>query len=298
MIFSLLSRSARRPIAAAFASRSGVGTAVAATAQFQHQFAIIQHQHQNTTQNRTFAKKIVDVRRSNQREVWSAYLSGQLSMDALFFEIDLNRSRTITVEEINYFMESVKSEGVDPKKFDLLQQLGTDHQLDKQEFSRWLGMATDVKNDGSGFAIKDEDSSSSSSSSSSDSDDEAEAAAAAPKKKIIDVRHGIQAMVWEHFLTKGTGATDLFKMIDLNKSRSISVSEITYFIESIGSKGVSYGKLTELKALGEDHELNEEEFYDWLGSATGVTLNEEGCVVEDHASSTRNDGAGCTPGQY
>ena len=104
-------------------------------------------------------------------------------------------------------------------------------------------------------------------------------------------------MVWDIFLTTGTHAPDLFKMIDLNRSSNISVEEISYFIDSIGGKGVSYGKLAELKARGEDHELDEEEFYAWLSDATGVNLNEEG-EEEFGLGSDSADGRGCTPGTW
>lgn len=180
---------------------------------------------------------------------------------------------------------------MNPKKFELLEQLGSDHQLDKKEFHRWLCMATDVKNDGTGFVTNNEsDSPSSSSDSSSD-----EEAAPPKKKKIVDARRGLQAMIWENFLTTGQQASDLFKMIDLNRSSKISVEEITYFIDSIGSKGISHGKFNELKALGEAHELNEAEFYEWLGSATGMELSDDG---EYEHSSVRDNGEGCTPGQW
>lgn len=261
----------------------------------QHHHRLHQHQRQQT---RNFGKKIVDVRRSNQREIWAAYLNGSIDESALFFEIDLNRSRTITVEEIEYFLDSVNREGVAPGKFELLQQLGQDHVLDKDEFHRWLVMATDVANDGSGFAMKEEDSSSSSS---SDSEDEATDAAsneAKPKRKVVDVRHSLQSMVWDVFLSKGTCAPDLFKMIDLNRSGKISVSEISYFVESIGNRGVSHGALMKLRELGDDHELDEGEFYEWLGDATGVPLGEDGEKLPEDVGSSRANAEGCTPGNW
>ncbi|KAL7529793.1 hypothetical protein ACHAXR_003156 [Thalassiosira sp. AJA248-18] len=251
-----------------------------------------------TAARRHFAKKIIDIRRSEQLSIWSAYLSGSTSETSLFAEIDLNKSGTISVEEIGYFLDSVDRSGVNPKKFELLEQLGSDHQLDKKEFHRWLCMATDVKNDGTGFVTNESDSSSSSSDSSSDEEASSSTAAdAAPpkKKKIVDARRGLQEIIWENFLTTGQQASDLFKMIDLNRSSKISVEEITYFIDSIGSKGISHGKFNELKALGEAHELNEAEFYEWLGSATGMELSDDG---EYEHSSVRDDGEGCTPGQW
>jgi len=313
-MFSLL-RSARSlsatSIATATRARQGPPTAAAAATSSLLPLAAHERggQSQSPSQSssshrRTFSKKIVDIRRSEQRAVWSSYLSGSLSPDELFAEIDLNRSRTITVEEINYFLESVAKKGVDEKKFDLLQRLGSDHELDKGEFRRWLAVATDVKNDGEGFVIRQEDEDSSSSSSSSDSDGDSESSSSTsnssqPKtpKKVVDARRGIQVMVWDTFLSTGNGAGDLFKMIDLNRSTSISVGEIHYFVRSIGARGVSQGKLNELMAKGEDHELDEEEFYEWLGDATGVELTEEG-ECDRGIVSGRGDAEGCTPGQW
>ena len=47
-------------------------------------------------------KKIVDIRRDEQRSVWDAYLLGSISADSVFQSLDLNKSGTITIEEINY----------------------------------------------------------------------------------------------------------------------------------------------------------------------------------------------------
>lgn len=219
---------------------------------------------------------------------------------------------------------------MDAKKFDLLQQLGSDHQLDRKEFEQWLRVATDVNSDGAELTKHE--------SSSSDLPNNESTVTSAPKKKVVDVRHGLQVVVWDYFLSTGTHASDLFKMIDLNRSNKvnfvvgllqwnvisallgvpilssrllrvcdprraclhlvkISVEEIAYFIDSIGGKGVDPSKLDGLKALGEDHELGEEEFYEWLSDATGVELNEDGEFEYQH-SSVRSDGEGCTPAQW
>ena len=238
--------------------------------------------------------------------MWSSYLTGKVSPNEFFIEIDLNKSGYISVDEINYFLDSVKRSGVDPTKFELLQQLGNEHRLDKQEFERWLRVATDVKNDGSELScVKDKDPSSSSDSSDDDDDDDKAAESRKPltplqkafptKKKVVDARHGIQSMLWEYFLTTGMGATDLFKMIDLNRSNSISVGEISYFIDSIGGRGVSYGKLSELRSSGSDHELSEQEFCAWLTDATGVEIKKE---EEEYSIGAIGDGESCTPGQW
>ena len=256
---------------------------------------------------RSFATKIVDIRRGEQKSAWQSYLSGSMSEASLFAQLDLNKSGTITVEEIDYFLDSVDRTGVDENKFRLLQQLGDDHMLDRREFHRWLCMATDVKNDGEGFRISDNEDSSSSSSSSSDDDDERDNgynddAVAKKASIVIDARRGLQSMVLETFLTTGHGASDLFKMIDLNRSNTISVEEISYFIDSVGGRGeFQWGELAKLAAMGKDHELTAEEFYEWLSDSTGVDLAED--VAEDEEkeneqSSIRDDAEGCTPGQW
>ena len=59
-------------------------------------------------------------------------------------------------------------------------------------------------------------------------------------------------------------------MIDLNRNNRISVDEISYFIDSVGAKGVDSTAFARLKARGEDHELSSKEFMAWLTSATGI----------------------------
>jgi len=216
----------------------------------------------------TGTKKIVDIRRDEQRNIWDAYLLGSISADSVFRSLDLNKSGIINVEEINYFMESVHKAGVSEEAFDLLQKLGEDHALDAEEFERWLCMGTELRRVNpalEGILDNLDDSSSSDS-----SDDEEDSTATSAPSKMVDARRGLQQLVWETFLSTGEHGTDLFKMMDLNRNGRISVDEITYFIDSIGAEGVDVAKFDKLKALGEDHELNNKEFISWLTSATGI----------------------------
>ena len=252
--------------------------------------------------NRSFsAKKIVDIRRDEQRSVWDAYLLGSISADSVFQSLDLNKSGTITIEEINYFMESVHKAGVSEEAFGLLQKLGEDHALDVDEFERWLCMGTELRRVNpalEGILDNLDDSSS------SDSSDDEEEASATSAPKMVDARRGLQQLVWETFLSTGEHGPDLFKMMDLNRNGRISVDEITYFMESVGAKGVDAAKFERLKALGEDHELNTKEFLAWLTSATGIDAaggDIGGGPVEDAGgehSPVRDNAEGCTPGQW
>jgi len=246
-------------------------------------------------------KKIVDIRRDEQRSVWDAYLLGSISADSVFQSLDLNKSGTITIEEINYFMESVHKAGVSEEAFDLLQKLGKDHALDVDEFERWLCMGTELRRVNpalEGILDNLDDSSS------SDSSDDEEEASATSAPKMVDARRGLQQLVWETFLSTGEHGPDLFKMMDLNRNGRISVDEITYFMESVGAKGVDAAKFERLKALGEDHELNTKEFLAWLTSATGIDAaggDIGGGPVEDAGgehSPVRDNAEGCTPGQW
>lgn len=225
-------------------------------------------------------KKVVDVRHSAQRECWEKYLASATNSDDLFAELDLNFSGTISVQEINYFLDSVEQKGVSSRAFATLQRLGEDHKLDAKEFKQWLNMATS----GSGTPpppqkqVQPEL-------------EEAKEGVTAPEKTSVDdVRHGLQNLVWKDYLSFGhhESGCDLFHMIDLDKNGNISVSEIKYFIESVGRKGVKEKEFDELLQMGDDHELDEEEFLEWLVSAADV---------EEHGDA-RFGASGCTPGQW
>ena len=247
-------------------------------------------------------KKIVDVRRDEQRNIWDAYLLGSISSESVFQSLDLNKSGTINVEEINHFMESVDKANVSDEALSLLQKLGEDHPLDAEEFERWLCMGTELRRVNpalEGILDNLDDSSSSDS-----SDDEEGSSSATGGDKIVDARRGLQVLVWDAFLSTGEHGPDLFKMIDLNRNNRISVDEISYFIDSVGAKGVDAAAFARLKARGEDHELNSKEFMAWLTSATGIDHAGDdigGGPVEDAGgehSPIRDNADGCTPGQW
>ena len=247
-------------------------------------------------------KKIVDIRRDEQRNIWDAYLLGSISSESVFQSLDLNKSGTINVEEINYFMESVDKANVSDEALSLLQKLGEDHPLDAEEFERWLCMGTELRRVNlalEGILDNLDDSSSSDS-----SDDEEGSSSATGGDKIVDARRGLQVLVWDAFLSTGEHGPDLFKMIDLNRNNRISVDEISYFIDSVGAKGVDAAAFARLKARGEDHELNSKEFMAWLTSATGIDHaggDIGGGPVEDAGgehSPIRDNADGCTPGQW
>jgi Ca2+-binding EF-hand superfamily protein len=248
-------------------------------------------------------KKLVDIRRDEQRNVWDAYLLGSISSDSVFRSLDLNKSGTISVEEINYFMDSVHKANVSEEAFNLLQKLGEDHALDAEEFERWLCMGTELRRVNpalEGILDNLDDSSSS-----SDDEEEKGSSSATDSNNIVDARRGLQQLVWETFLSTGEHGPDLFKMIDLNRNGRISVEEISYFMDSVGGKGVDASKFSKLKALGEDHEVNSKEFMAWLTLATGIDHaggDIGGGPVEDaggeHSSPVRDNADGCTPGQW
>lgn len=283
-VISTTSRISSRNIARAAAPRSAL-------------FAIAPSSYNFST-----GKKIVDIRRDEQRNIWDAYLLGSISAESVFQSLDLNKSGTISVDEVNYFMESVHRAGVSDEAFSLLQKLGENHPLDVEEFERWLCMGTELRRVNpalEGILDNLDDSSSSDS-----SDDEEESSSAPGDTKMVDARQGLQRLVWDTFLSTGEHGSDLFKMIDLNRNNRISVDEISFFIESVGSKGVDAAAFARLKARGEDHELSSKEFMAWLTSATGIDHaggDIGGGPLEDAGgehSPIRDNADGCTPGQW
>ena len=173
-VISTASRASSRNVARAAAARSGP-------------FAVA------TGYNFSTGKKIVDIRRDEQRNIWDAYLLGSISAESLFQSLDLNKSGTISVEEINYFMDSVDKANVSDEAFSLLQRLGADHPLDVEEFERWLCMGTELRRVNpalEGILDNLDDSSSSDS-----SDDEEESSSATGGAKMVDARRGLQQLV-------------------------------------------------------------------------------------------------------
>mmetsp|Transcript_3955 Transcript_3955/g.8410 ORF Transcript_3955/g.8410 Transcript_3955/m.8410 type:complete len:263 (-) Transcript_3955:309-1097(-) len=205
-----------------------------------------------------FSTKVVDVRRAQQNNIWEDYLQSGAGAEDLFAELDLNYSNTISVLEINYFLESVSKKGVSEDAFQTLQKLGEDHELDLLEFKQWLGMATDVAQ----VEVSQPEPPVS-----KPKEEESPPNEPQPKKKLVDARHGLQKLVWDHYISTGKNGDDLFLMIDLNKNGKISPLEVSYFLESVGKQGVKEEAFTDLVAMGDDHDFTKDEFVDWLESS-------------------------------
>ena len=86
------------------------------------------------------------------------------------------------------------------------------------------------------------------------------------------------AKVWDAYLATdpssdgfAASAADVFRAIDVNRNLNVSVDELSAFLETVNSKGLNNETTTSfLKELGEDHELDEEEFRQFLNLATNV----------------------------
>jgi len=77
-----------------------------------------------------------------QKECWKGYLSTGRGSDELFESIDSDGSGTITVGEINHFVDSLDRKGIHPRSFKLLLEMTHDHQVTLEEFKSWLVIAT------------------------------------------------------------------------------------------------------------------------------------------------------------
>lgn len=85
------------------------------------------------------------------------------------------------------------------------------------------------------------------------------------------------AKVWDAYLATdpssdgfAVSAADVFRAIDVNRSLTVSVDELSAFLDTVNSKGLICDDTVTsfLKELGEDHELDEEEFRQFLNVAT------------------------------
>lgn len=65
-------------------------------------------------------------------------------------------------------------------------------------------------------------------------------------------------------------AADVFRAIDVNRNLTVSVDELSAFLDTVNSKGLVCNDTASsfLRELGEDHELDEEEFRQFLNLAT------------------------------
>jgi len=80
-----------------------------------------------------------------QKSCWETYLTTGRGSDNLFQSIDSNRSRTIAVDELHVFLDSVGNKGVHPRAFKMLDELAHDHNLSRKEFKSWLTLATNFR---------------------------------------------------------------------------------------------------------------------------------------------------------
>lgn len=212
--------------------------------------------------------KVIDVRRNAQLELWESYLKTGQGASALFDDLDLNCNGRISIKEINYFLESVNKEGVVREDaFQMLLDLGQDHELEEIEFRQWLSMAMEQR------IIATDDSN---------------------KDDLHDVNVGkpsaIQNRAWDAYLSGenlSQNADNLFRTIDLDHSGYISVDEINFFLNSVGRRAIDEDEAKELMELGGDHELTESEFAIWLAGAVNPDC--------DSLPGSRLDGEGCTP---
>ena len=84
------------------------------------------------------------------------------------------------------------------------------------------------------------------------------------------------AKVWDAYLATdpssdgfAASAADVFRAIDVNRNLNVNVDELSAFLETVNSKGLNNETTASfLKELGEGHELDEEEFRQFLNLAT------------------------------
>ena len=82
-----------------------------------------------------------------QKQCWETYLSTGRGSNTLFQAIDINHSRTINVQELHFFLDSVNRKGVHPRAFKMLDELTHDHKITFREFQAWLVVATKFGSD-------------------------------------------------------------------------------------------------------------------------------------------------------
>ena len=82
-----------------------------------------------------------------QKQCWETYLSTGRGSNTLFQAIDMTHSRTINVQELHFFLDSVHRKGVHPRAFKMLDELTHDHKITFREFQAWLVVATKFGSD-------------------------------------------------------------------------------------------------------------------------------------------------------
>ena len=79
-----------------------------------------------------------------QMSCWKTYLSSGRGSETLFRSIDSNHTKSISKDELHFFLDSVEHKGVHPRAFKMLDELAHDHQLTLREFKSWLVLATSM----------------------------------------------------------------------------------------------------------------------------------------------------------
>ena len=204
-------------------------------------------------------------------KVWDAYLATDPSSDGfaasasdVFRAIDVNRSLTVSVDELSAFLDTVNSKGLicDDTATSFLKELGEDHELDEEEFRQFLNLATNPGGSGGTGSIGRI------SASTADSADSAYANVSTLRSRRATK---LQRIAWNRYLETGEGSEDFFCTIDVNRNLKISAQEIHDFLVGLdeaagGSSGSKNGAIEALTNMAEDHELTGEEFKEWLST--------------------------------
>ena len=230
-------------------------------------------------------KAAIDPRRDAQQEIWKQFLQTKQGASELFDDLDLNYNGKISVKEIEYFIKSVNREGVRDEAFDLLMKLGqqdNQKELNETEFRQWLAMAVEFDESAEKSTAKAQLK-------------RGEQAVVAVNQSVGDngAVSAVQVAIWDTYLSGENpiqSSIDLYRTIDLDHNGTISVEEITTFLNSINSRSIDPDEVEELMQAGSDHELTEGEFSIWLAGAVNVDGDH---LRDDHSS--RHDGDGCAP---
>jgi len=189
-------------------------------------------------------KRVVpNPRHKEQFQLLEYYVKHKAGATDLFESLDLNYDEKVSVQEIQYFLDSLDDQHDDiinqlsPLSLQTLLELGEDHEMSLPEFEMWLSLATRGAGDGTISTVTARGAS-------------------------------LAAILWNRWLATGTNADELFHAIDTNHSDSISVPEIEAFLTSIQHRGLDAEDVEELVALGRDHQLSLNEFTVWLAGAT------------------------------
>lgn len=89
---------------------------------------------------------------------------------------------------------------------------------------------------------------------------------------------------WATYLASGLGSDQLFRSIDTNHNKTISVKELHVFLESVDYKGVHPRAFKMLNELAHDHEIDIKEFKSWLILATKFGSEKNSVFAMDYAN--------------